>query len=350
MCIRNVLKKFYRDNSASILPTFAILVVPLLLSVGAAIDYADHQRIRNKLTNAADAAVLAAAVEANKSGNFDNKALLLKQMTSTINSMLSVNMAKETQVEYKISNLRYDPKTLDVDLNIIFSHKTHIMQLGGVPELDGKIKAATFLTEKDGNPFSMYLVLDRSGSMRNRGRMIALKNAVTAMTTDFKTKDPNKEFIRMGAIGYNHLAMEAEHLDWGVEHVNRYTQKLEPDGLTNSSTAMSIAAGSLKGNREKDIHKKKSKKISKKYILFMTDGKNNENKNDKKTKKTCTRAKNDEVIIYTVAFQALEDGKKLLKSCANSNQHYFEAKNVAELIKIFKIIGKNTGRNLALTQ
>ncbi|MEM7067797.1 MAG: pilus assembly protein TadG-related protein, partial [Pseudomonadota bacterium] len=59
-----ILKRFSKDNSASIIPTFGLMMVPMLITVGAAVDYTMAAKNRSKMVNVADAAILAAAVAA----------------------------------------------------------------------------------------------------------------------------------------------------------------------------------------------------------------------------------------------------------------------------------------------
>ena len=80
-------------------------------------------------------------------------------------------------------------------------------------------------------------------------------------------------------------------MNWGTEHVNNFTQSLQPGGGTNSSGAMKVAFNYLKGNKEEKQHAKKNKGEPKKYILFMTDGANNHSSYDTQTLTQCNKAK-----------------------------------------------------------
>ncbi len=346
----NIIKKFFKDKSGSILPSFGLMIMPLIFAVGATFDYADSRRKRTKLSNVADAAILAAAVEVNQTEYLADKDLVKAKMTSTINSFMAANMAGEKNVTYQVSDIRYDPATLAVELDVSFSNATHIMQLAGVDELKGEIETALYLSEPNEQSFSMHLVLDRSGSMNWNGRMTALKAAVHQMTTDFEIKDPDNKYIRMGATSYSSRVRGTTSLQWGADHVDTFTSRLRPRGGTSSRQAMANAAYYLRGDVEKTQHAYKHSSTPKKYILFMTDGANNRSSDDARTLNTCRSAKNDDIIIYTVAFQAPKRGQNLLKSCASSTDHYFEADDAAELISTFKLIGENAGKNLTLTK
>ena len=66
------------------------------------------------------------------------------------------------------------------------------------------------------------------------------------------------------------------------------------------------------------------------------------NEIDGKTLSTCTAAKSEGVIVYTVAFRLESDANTtaLLKSCATSKDHFFPASNGDALIQSFQNIGR----------
>src|SRR6516165_4262540 len=57
--IRQHILRLGRDRSGNISQMFAISIVPLIVAVGAAVDYTRIASVRNKLDNAADVATLA---------------------------------------------------------------------------------------------------------------------------------------------------------------------------------------------------------------------------------------------------------------------------------------------------
>ena len=59
------IKKFLKNTSGSILPTFAVMTVPVFIIIGAAIDYTSYSQMRSEVHAALDAAALAATRELN---------------------------------------------------------------------------------------------------------------------------------------------------------------------------------------------------------------------------------------------------------------------------------------------
>ena len=74
-------------------------------------------------------------------------------------------------------------------------------------------------------------------------------------------------------------------------------------------------------------------------MIFMTDGDNNRRSDDTVTKQHCDRIKNDGIEIYAVAFQAPRRGRDLLRYCASSENHYFDADDSQEFLAAFDEIG-----------
>jgi len=52
----------------------------------------------------------------------------------------------------------------------------------------------------------------------------------------------------------------------------------------------------------------------------------------------CDAIKEDDVIIYTVAFQAPQAGKDVLSYCASGPEFYFNAENGQELMESYNAI------------
>ncbi|MAN74171.1 MAG: hypothetical protein CME85_11355 [Henriciella sp.] len=74
-----------------------------------------------------------------------------------------------------------------------------------------------------------------------------------------------------------------------------------------------------------------------KAMIIMTDGEFNrqyhsgQGSSAAQAKALCDKIKEEDVVIFTVAFQAPEDGAEVLAYCATSEEHAFKASNGAEL-------------------
>jgi hypothetical protein len=181
----------------------------------------------------------------------------------------------------------------------------------------------------------------------------ALKLAVGNLTGELDKADPTHIYSRTGAVAYDINTYPETALAWGTSAVTTYVNALAAANGTNSSGAVSKAYTSLmaKNNAGNDnenaLHQEKTKQTPKKYIVFMTDGDNNNDSAggrsyDTLTKATCDKAKGDKIEIYTVAFMAPPTGQALLKYCATDASHYFAAESMTDLLAAFKEIGAKT--------
>lgn len=87
-----------------------------------------------------------------------------------------------------------------------------------------------------------------------------------------------------------------------------------------------------------------------KAVLLMTDGEfntwyDNANGNSsKQAKKLCAQMKKKGVVVYSVAFKAPKSAEKMLKKCASSERHYFNATNSAALRGAFQEVARSLTR------
>ncbi len=385
------------------------LLLPVLLGAGGiSIDLTKMMMTKNRLQDASDSAALAAASAlANDGMSIDDaKKLALEFLKTQMRSGgASPGEDPETEGEEQKEEDTYalGSSLIDIDetstvgtgkswvINVSASYE---MPLNPLTRLLVKDKAtinasttAESATESK-SALSMFLVLDRSGSMSfktdeiasqtvacknwtdsNWGQDIkatkpcyvrkiaALKAAVANLTTQLNTADPENELVRTAAVSYNDQMQTETQLAWGTTGASTYVNALptEPTGGTDSHAAFAKALDKLvpaDSSKETEIpaHKDKNGQVPTKYIVFMTDGANtayngkssdaNGNRSDTETKASCDKARAAKVEVYTVAFMAPDRGQALLKYCATTEANYFEADDMTQLVAAFKAIGE----------
>lgn len=368
------------------------LLLPLILAAGGvAIDMTNMVMSKAELQDATDSAALAAASALANDGKSAAEAKLIAlqflktQMVSSSTIDNSIGDDKDspqnvnsfdssTVVDIKETALLGNGKSYKVDVSANYTLGFNAFtRLLGQTSTTMKAKSSAESATESKNALSMFLVLDKSGSMAwitneknalvlscvnwteaNWGKtvkatspcyvskMAALKLAVASLFTQFTIADPTSTFVRTGAIAYDLSSYTPSELTWGSTASLLYVNNLNAEGGTASGSAMSTAYARLKAATENTAHKNKNGQIPTKYLVFMTDGDNNSTSDDTSTKATCTSAKADGIEIYTVAFMAPTRGQTLLKDCASSTSHYFQAENMAALISAFKVIGERT--------
>jgi len=392
-----LVSRFLRDRAGNFAMVTAVVIPVILAAGGIAIDLTKTVLAKAELQDASDAAVLAAASALANDGKTPEQAkriaaeLFAMQMTG---SSSIVKEGDKTIIDSApVINITETPtanngKAFKVDIAA-----THIVKYTVFTRLlghtTGTLNSASTAESKTAteskNAFSMFLVLDRSGSMSFAtsekdpdptkkcqrhlasnwytanlaatapcyiSKIAALKSAVAALTKQLNTADPGNKYVRTGASSYNDIMLKSvSALAWGTTGISSYVNAIPavPLGGTDSSDAFAEAVKQLKSANEITLHQKQNGMTPSRYIVFMTDGENTHYRTDpntteanRQTLASCAEAKTAGIQVYSVAFLAPENGQKLLKTCASSPDHYFAAEDVATLISAFKVIGAQT--------
>jgi len=376
----SLLASFWRNCAGNFGLTTAILLPVAAATAGVALDFNTMVQIRSALQDSADSAVLSAANALAKNDTMSDEAALdlaqkfLKAQFFNVIPDASRNSTDQQSakdplagavgnVERKTST---SGKTFDVSLNTSYTMPTNGMTaLLGWKEVTISVTASARATTESKNALSMFLVLDRSGSMGEDTSTInaaqplkcgntrctftvpnyvlkidALKLAVANLTTQLTTADPQSMYVRTAAVSYNASMQTPTSFEWGTARALTYVRALTATGGTDSSGAMSRAYQEVIKTSETTAHKNKNGQDPSRFIVFMTDGDNNNSSADTSTRATCDAAKAAGVQIFTVAFMAPTKGQTLLKNCASSLSNYYDAQNAAELVAAFKQIGE----------
>ena len=346
-----VLKKFLQNTRGNIAAMFTVSLFPILATVGSAVDYSMYVNERSKVAHAVDAAILAASSSVNSVEEMSDLPLVNEKVKRQFGLFLDANLSEFKHLDYNFDGINYDPATRRVEAKVSFNYDTHFMGIFGRKEIKQTITAATRLQAEESGALSMFLVLDKSGSMGWQNKMDALKAAIAGMTTMFAEMDPDKKYVRMGAVAYDSQTKKQTNLTWGSDAVLSYANSLVAWGGTNSANAVKVARNKLRANKETKEHEAKNGQEPARVLVFMTDGANNRTQDDKRTKNFCDSAKKSNIEIYSVAFKAPIRGEELLKYCASSViSHYFEAEDAEQLIDAFRQIATSAASELVLVK
>lgn len=378
----HLLTRLMKSNSGNFGIMTAILLPVTLATAGVAIDLTRMVEVRSELQNAADSAALAAASAMSEKGLTKDQAIklareyLAAQMVNQAQSGTGdADASQEMKDDLEKATVVTASETANGPTGKIYDIKvtaTYNVAMNGMTRLLGfnsmpiSVTSSTKSATESKNALSMYLVLDRSGSMAENTddsytatcsyswkgqtytytctkyytKIEALKTAVKNLANVLDEADPQKMYARTAAVSYNSSMQTPTTFEWGTKTVIDYVNALPADGGTDSAAAMAKAFEQVKADSETTAHKNKNGQVPSRFIVFMTDGDNNQTSADTKTKKTCDDAKKAGIEIYTVALMAPDRGKSLLKYCATSDDHYSEAESAAELVAEFKAIGE----------
>ncbi|MCO6185004.1 VWA domain-containing protein [Rhizobium sp. L1K21] len=386
--LKKQINRLHTDKGGNFAIIAALLLPVIIFGVGSALDTSYMLSTRLRLQTATDAAATAAATALVNNPDMTLDEAETLAMNYVKSEMLNSNSpvpedcvtAKATETKGYGTERSYDV-SVNACADYSFSGLSRIY--GGTGSKVKSLSAAHGTTGTQ-NALSMFLVLDRSGSMnettdtekddvsddyicdRNssatdkcispgRGKFLSkmdsLKLASMKLLHQIETADPSKKYARMGAVSYTNWMWTPENLNWGTDHITKYVKDLSANGGTDSSDAMEEAYTQLTRSSENNAHLGVNGKKPSKFIVFMTDGANNYWYADWWTLNTCDKAKKAGIEIYTVAFQAPYNGQQLLSSCASDSSHYFNAQSAEEMVAAFEAIGaKAADRMTVLTQ
>lgn len=369
------------------------LVLPVLLGAGGlAIDVGNMMISKRNLQEATDAAALAAATSLARDANANAesaKALALNFFKGQIKTLLPAE-AVEDVLNATTATVATTTSATGKRFDVTFT-STYTMPLTPFMAFLGRrttdIAASSSTSSgisQTKKALSMMLVLDESGSMlantnekiepaqackqyNTSGSSIgtkspcyvkkidALKTAANLLLDQLDQADPNSKYVRTNAIAWSGSIQDVGKFEWGTTKTrNGVVENMAGGGNTESYAPMKKAydlLSSTGGGSETKIHADVGNSRLTKYIVFMTDGENNNASSDTKTLTVCADAKSAGIKIYSVAFMAPTRGQSLLSQCATGSDYYFKAESMADLLATFKAIGEEaSASNTLLTQ
>ena len=163
-------REFLKSGAGNVGLLFGISAVPLLVGIGAAIDFQKSTYVEASLQNAADSAALAAATS---SGNIGQKQAKADRIF--LSNFEPRAQASLTSKGLKIVNLPNN-KGQKFIYEATAVVPTSLMALVGIKTVKVNVTAVSQLSP---GSLEVALVLDNTGSMQQQGRMVSLKRAAT---------------------------------------------------------------------------------------------------------------------------------------------------------------------------
>ena len=117
-----------RDTAGNVAPALAIAILPLMFTVGSAVDYGRYVQRRTEVANALDSAVIAAAVRPD---------VTVEEAGTIIRGMLSTNL--HVDAEWEVANVAVTEE--EVSATFRQSVPTTFMSLAGVSEMGLAVSA-----------------------------------------------------------------------------------------------------------------------------------------------------------------------------------------------------------------
>ncbi|MCV3765022.1 vWA domain-containing protein [Rhizobium sp. TRM95796] len=370
------LRRLLNDKRGNFSIMSALILPVGLGAAGLAIDASQLIANKNALQAAADAAALAtASALAKQTITTDQaQAFALDFVKGQMSNQANVDEAEEQNRESDLASCTHVNATQTTTVGTAKKYNVTVTTCYDVDystlsnflgQDSGRItvSASTMSTTESKNALSMYLVLDRSGSMAEYtntvsgsytcrygrktytcytyyDKITALRNAANNLMTQLGDADPDTVLVRTAAVSYNSAMQTPVNLAWGESRTKTYINALTATGGTDSSAALKTAYQALNASTEDAAHAAVNGQTPSKFIVFMTDGDNNYTSADTTTKQWCDAARTAGIEVYSVAFMAPDRGKALLNYCATTSAHYFSAEDADDLNAAFEYIGE----------
>ncbi|NWG72632.1 MAG: VWA domain-containing protein [Parvularculaceae bacterium] len=207
---RSCFRSFGRARHGNVGMMFAMLLLPLLLAGGMAIDLGRKSDARSTIQEAADMAILRASrLKTINPGMSD------EELTNAARRIFDSAIAKNSNIEIVSFKADFDPKTDSFNLAVDARLKTVLMSIAGVSNLDLKTLSAVSLGEP---PYmEVALVLDNTGSMGSNGKLSAMKKAAAELvesvysggeTDSLVALVPFSQYVNVGAAGASRFWMK----------------------------------------------------------------------------------------------------------------------------------------------
>lgn len=191
---------FGSDERGTVAMIFGVMLTGLLFFAGMALDYSRAMNVRSRVSDAADAAALAAgrALMAGGMNAAEIRALALKYFNENVKSV-------NGQATVGVPQINVDPQTGGVTIDVNSKVKLTLARIIGKQTLDFPISTAVNFSQKD---IEVGMALDITGSMGNRDsngqkKIDGLKQAFESFATRLipdNASDAQK--VRIGVAPY----------------------------------------------------------------------------------------------------------------------------------------------------
>ena len=180
-----------------------------------------------------------------------------------------------------------------------------------------------------------------TGCVTDRNQPYDTTNAAPSDLNGGVTRFPTEQYVDCPA------AITPLSYDWAT--LKTKIDAMQPTGNTNTTIGLEWGWHSLTKGVPMNAPAEDDKYTYKKFIIFLTDGDNTQNRwsstqatIDARMKLACTNAKNEGILVYTIL--VLQGSEQLLKDCASSPNMYFKITQSNQLVTVFNQIGTQMSR------
>ncbi len=407
--MRAILKNFIRCPNGNIAMLFGLLMFIMLGAAGMALDYQRAVTIQTNMQEAADAALIAAVTLKATRPNMTDA-----DVRARAKAFFDSNMRNMSSYSYSGFDVSFDPVTtqytlaFDSKINTALLHAVDFgtieprivskAKLGKPPYLevvmvldntgsmndDGKLgdlkdAAKNLVASLHANagaeikiglvPFAQYVSvgddeegaswLDGASPVGTFDGCVGSRGYPANTTdTDYSVNPVPETAGEPCPAALLTLTENKSVIDAAIDDMTGDGWTYIPAGLVWGWRVISAAAPFTEGATETELKDKNGTKA----IILMTDGENTKSPDypthdnadiadaNKITDELCDAIKDEDIVVYTIAFAVTDTAiKSLLEDCGSTPGHFFEPDTAGELNGAFESIA-GALRNISLTQ
>jgi len=183
--------RFAKDQSGNVAILFAFSAIPLIGLLGGAVDVTRHHRYKAELLNAMDATAIA-LVRSNPASDADADAFVNRYMATMMpggNNDRTLHMAA------------FDAIAVEGGYRVVSNGymDTAFMPVVGISDMPLDLETEVRTT---GGKYEIALALDNTGSMRNFGRIEALRDAAEQLVDDLYREEGTEDRVEMALVPF----------------------------------------------------------------------------------------------------------------------------------------------------
>ena len=187
-----MIRHFLRDTRGGIAPLLAICILPLLASVGVAVDFSRINDARTNMQTALDSTGLMLS----KTAATQTTAELQSSASNYFNALLTSQDLLQPTVSINYTTTGGSKIVLNATANV----KTDFMNIFGYDQVT---VSTTSTTEWGNTRLRVALVLDNTGSMSQDSKMDALKTAAQNLLTQLKAAATDPADVYVSIVPFN---------------------------------------------------------------------------------------------------------------------------------------------------
>lgn len=225
------LRSFAQDTKGNVAILFGVALIPILLGVGAAVDYGRALVVRERMADAADAAALAI-------GSWPG--LTQDELKTKAQQFFNANYPPDTIGTVGTLDVAFAGE--DIIVNVSGTVPTTFMKLANFDSLD--VGVTNKITKKE-RKIELVLILDITGSMNSGGKLSAMKNAAKKMVETLFDGKATSDTLKIGLVPFSaavNVGTDKQNSGWidTATYPNNSTIAKEDFGFTNGQSAFTL--------------------------------------------------------------------------------------------------------------